>query len=188
MECDLTCYLDIVLEPDAEISAPALLNNLFAKLHRALVQSAKGDIGVSFPKYGKTLGDALRLHGSCAALETIMATPWLKGLRDYTEVGNIEKVPEKIKGYRTVFRVQQKSPQNMRKRSVAKGWLSEIQAQEQIPDTAQKCLSQPFILLKSVSTQQHMMLFIQYGALKKTPQKGGFSRYGLSKESTIPWF
>ncbi|WP_263364496.1 type I-F CRISPR-associated endoribonuclease Cas6/Csy4 [Candidatus Enterovibrio escicola] len=39
-------YIDIVVLPDAEISSPALINNLFAKLHRALVEHAGGDVVV----------------------------------------------------------------------------------------------------------------------------------------------
>lgn len=183
----LNCYLEILLEPDAEISAPALMNNLFAKLHRALAQYAKSDIAVSFPKYGKTLGNILRLHGSRASLEKLMAAPWLKGLRDYTLVSEIENVPDNIKGYRSIFRVQLKSAQNKRKRSVAKGWLSEAEAQQQIQDKKPP-LTQPFIQLKSLSTNQQMRLFIECGKVQKEAIKGEFSSYGLSQIATIPWF
>lgn len=136
-------YLDIHLEPDLEISAPALLNNLFAKFHRAMAQRCNGEIGVSFPAYHRYgLGDILRLHGSESALNTLMATLWLKGLRDYTSVKDIRAVPHKIKGYQTVYRVQQKSVDNKRKRSVRKGWLTEEEALQQISESQTRgCLA-----------------------------------------------
>lgn len=181
-------YIDIVVLPDAEISSPALMNNLFAKLHRALVEFAKGDIAVSFPKYGKTLGDILRLHGTHAALERLMIQPWLKGLRDYTSVSAISPVPENVQGYRTTFRVQQKSPQNMRKRSIAKGWLSEEEALHNIPDSKQKRLALPFLQIKSQSTKQEVRLFVGRGELVDKPEAGHFSSYGLSRTATTPSF
>ena len=42
-------YLDIQVQPDLEISAPALMNNLFAKFHRNMAQAMLGEIAVSFP-------------------------------------------------------------------------------------------------------------------------------------------
>lgn len=53
-------YLDIKLMEDLEFSAPILMNALFSKLHRALVEVSQGEIGVSFPVLsGKTLGNAV---------------------------------------------------------------------------------------------------------------------------------
>ena len=181
-------YLDIEVLPDPEISSPVLMNNLFAKLHRALVEYSHGKVAVSFPKYGKTLGDVLRLHGSRDALERVMVQPWFKGLRDYTSVGNTSPVPDNIQGYRTTFRVQQKSQHNIRRRAVAKGWLSEEEALHKIPDAKQKRLSLPFVQIKSQSTNQQMRLFIECGALLEKPVAGHFSSYGFSREATIPWF
>ncbi len=181
-------YLDIQVEPDLEISAPALLNNLFAKFHRAMAQHCNGQIAVSFPKYDKTLGDVLRLFGTQEVLEQFMAQPWLKGLRDYTQVSDIQAVPEEVKGYRSVFRVQRKSPQNKRKRAVSKGWLSETEALEQMPDQAFQPLSLPYLQLHSLSNKQVMRVYIQLGELGNQPQTGEVSSYGLSRTATVPWF
>jgi CRISPR-associated endonuclease Csy4 len=165
-----------------------LLNNLFAKFHRTMAQRVKGEIAVSFPFYQKGLGNTLRLHGSKEALESLMAQPWLKGLRDYLKVNEITPTPKEIKGYRSVYRVQQKSPQNIRKRSVAKGWLTEQEALARIPDSKQTLLSLPFLQIKSLSSNQMVKLFVQLGELESAPRVGRISSYGFSKTATIPWF
>ena len=184
----MDCYLDIHLLPDAELSSSALMNNLFAKLHRALVQHANGDIATSFPEYGQTLGKTLRLHGIEEALDGIMAQPWLKGLRDYTSRGDMLAVPTEVKGYRVITRVQQNTPNNLRKRSITKGWHTEDQARHLIPDSKFKRLSLPFIQLRSHSTRQEFYLFINRGTLQNHPTTGRFSCYGLSQGATVPCF
>lgn len=181
-------YVDIRVEPDLEISAPALLNNLFAKFHRTAAQMIKGQIGVSFPKYGQTLGEVLRLHGSQQALDLLMAQPWLKGLRDYTQVSEVQPIPQTIQGYRTVCRIQKKSPQNIRKRAVAKGWLTEQEALDKIPDAQQQMLTLPFLQLQSLSSKSMMRVYIQQGEITQQAVVGEFSSYGLSRSATIPWF
>lgn len=182
-------YLDIRLLPDLELSAPALMNNLFAKLHRALGHYGKGDIGVSFPQYDRSLklGEILRLHGSQAALHTLMEQSWMQGLRDYTRCGEISPVPDNVQ-YRTVKRLQKKSAHNKRQRSIAKGWLSEQDAFERIPDTQQTTLRLPFLQFRSLSNGNLMRIYIQHGPLRAAPQPGTFSVNGLSATATIPWF
>ncbi|MDA5483387.1 type I-F CRISPR-associated endoribonuclease Cas6/Csy4 [Yersinia intermedia] len=90
--------------------------------------------------------------------------------------------------YRTVRRVQAKSAHNKRQRSIAKGWLTEQQAFEQIPDTQQKSLRLSFIQLRSLSNGNTMRIYIQHGELQEQAQLGSFSAYGLSNSTTIPWF
>ncbi|MDW6005268.1 type I-F CRISPR-associated endoribonuclease Cas6/Csy4 [Vibrio mangrovi] len=181
-------YLDIQVEPDPEMSAPVLINHLFAKFHRVMMQICPNQIGVSFPHYGKTLGSVLRLHGTQTELETLMAENWLKGLRDYTCVSPIQAVPDCIHGYCTFSRIQQKSPHNMRKRSIAKGWLTPEEALTKIPDSQQKCLALPYLQLQSLSNKQVMRIFVQRGELNQKPVSGSFSSYGLSRSTTVPWF
>ncbi len=181
-------YLDIQVEPDLEITAAALLNNLFAKFHRTMAQHCLGEIAVSFPRYHRGLGDVLRLHGTQASLKKLMAQPWLKGLRDYTCVSEIRPVPTDIKGYRTVFRVQQKSPQNIRKRSVAKGWLSAEEALLKFSDEKQKTLNLPYLQVKSLSSDQMIKIFVRMGDIQETASQGEITTYGLSRSATIPWF
>ncbi|MCS3405985.1 type I-F CRISPR-associated endoribonuclease Cas6/Csy4 [Serratia sp. AKBS12] len=181
-------YLEIRVLPDPEFSTVALLEALYAKLHRALGNAGQGRIGVSFPAAGKTLGDRLRLHGSLAALTEFEQQPWRKGLRDYTEHSGIRPIPEQVK-FRTVRRVQVKSnAERLRRRSVAKGWLTQEQARERIPAAREQRCSLPFIRLKSLSSEQVFLLFIEQGTLRDTPTVGQYSAYGLSATATIPWF
>ncbi|MDS0116062.1 type I-F CRISPR-associated endoribonuclease Cas6/Csy4, partial [Enterobacter hormaechei subsp. steigerwaltii] len=44
-------YIEIRVLPDPEFSEEMLMPALMAKLHRALGQRGKGDIGVSFPAH-----------------------------------------------------------------------------------------------------------------------------------------
>lgn len=181
-------YLEIRVLPDPEFTAADLLNALFAKLHRALGQREKGDIGVSFPDAGKTLGNIIRIHGSAAALTDLQNHAWLKGLRDYTQASEILPVPADAK-FRTVQRVQVKSSAlRLRRRSVAKGWLTEQQAEERIPLTCEKRSTLPFLQLKSLSSRQIFKLFIAQGPIQSMPVIGTFSSFGLSATATVPWF
>jgi CRISPR-associated endonuclease Csy4 len=41
--------------------------------------------------------------------------------------------------------------------------------------------------LRSTSTGQSLMVFIENGPLQLEPVAGGFNAYGLSQEGTIPW-
>ena len=181
-------YLDIKVLPDLEITAPALLNNLFAKFHRAMAQTFKGKVAVSFPKYGRALGDVLRIHGSKLSIEVLMTEPWLKGLRDYTQIGDILPIPHELIGYRTVSRVQKKSPQNLRKRSIAKGWLTEEEAQHKIPDTKQPQLNLPYLQLQSLSNKNVLRIYVKHGDITQQAVSGEYSSYGFSSQATIPWF
>ncbi|WON78428.1 type I-F CRISPR-associated endoribonuclease Cas6/Csy4 [Serratia sp. UGAL515B_01] len=181
-------YIEIRILPDPEFSTTTLMEALFAKLHRALGQVAGGQIGVSFPAAGKTLGDKLRLHGSLDALRALDTQPWLKGLRDNTEHSGILPVPKRVQ-YRTVRRVQLKSnAERLRRRSVNKGWLTEEEARMRIPDTAEKRSSLPFIRMRSLSSEQTFLLFIEQGQIGEHATEGMFNAYGLSATATIPWF
>lgn len=181
-------YIEICLLPDTEFSPSLLMNALFAKFHRALVETGHGEIGVSFPQAQKTLGDTIRLHGSKNALQRIMAIGWLKGLTDYTHVTAITAVPDNCK-YRVVKRVQAKSSvERMYRRSVNKGWLTAEEAEARINAGKEQQLKLPFIQLKSHSSGQSFRLFIQQGKFLDAQVVGGFSAYGLSDVATIPWF
>ncbi|MER2493156.1 type I-F CRISPR-associated endoribonuclease Cas6/Csy4 [Catenovulum sediminis] len=181
-------YCEIKVLPDPEASEPVLVNNLMSKFHRTLVNLKMTDIGVSFPNYAKTLGDTVRFHSSEQSLNKLLETNWLKGLRDYCEVSAILPIPSKVQ-YRTVSRVQSKSVYNKRKRSVAKGWLTEREAEIKIDDSQQKTLKLPFLQLNSSSTQQdNIKLFVKHGELQTKSSTGTFNSYGLSKSATVPWF
>lgn len=181
-------YIDIKVLPDPEFTPSILMNALFAKFHRALVEAGHGEVGVSFPQAQKTLGDRLRLHGSLSVLQRLMGISWLKGLTDYTSVSAITPVPDNCQ-YRVVKRVQAKSSvERMYRRSVKKGWLTTEEAEIRANDHMEQYLKLPFVQLKSHSSGQEFRLFIQQGKLLDSPEEGKFSAYALSCEATIPWF
>lgn len=181
-------YLDIRVLPDPEFVETVLMNALFSKLHRGLVAVGEGRIGISFPKAQKQLGDVVRLHGPAAALETMMANGWMKGLRDYTQISNIQAVPE-VCQHRRVKRVQAKSSsERLRRRSIKNGKVSAEEAAERIPLSSEKRLNLPFLELKSQSTGQAFKLFVQQSEPHDEPSEGRFSSYGLSSTATVPSF
>lgn len=182
-------YLDIRLRPDPDFASIDLLSALVSKLHRALANRAKGDIGVSFPGYrGRYLGDHLRLHGSAGALQAFVGMQWLAGMRDHVEMGEPLPVPSGAR-HRIVRRVQAKSsPERLRRRRMKRHGISQDQAQALIPDAAAESLALPYVQLRSGSSGQRFPLFIDHRPPQASPQGGTFSSYGLSDTATVPWF
>lgn len=183
-------YLDIHLLPDPEFPAGQLMNALFSKLHRVLVQLNSRSIGVSFPEAGEGagLGQCLRLHGDLAALNDLLGQSWLTGMRDHVQLGQLLPVPADTRHCR-VHRVQvDSSPERLRRRAMKRHGLSEEQARERIPDSATKLLRLPYLSLRSQSTGQAFRLFIEQSTPLAEPLAGSFNAYGLSQEATVPWF
>lgn len=184
-------YIEMRIRLDPEFSPNVLLSALLVKLHRALVQHGKGDIGISFPEVDEdepTLGQVLRLHGAKATLLTFMGTGWFRSMHDYLGINEIATAPINAE-YRIVRRVQAKTNvERLRRRHMKRHRLSEAQAREKIPDTAIQRLHLPCVHMVSTSTGQPFPLFIQHGALTHEVKKGIFNSYGLSATATIPWF
>lgn len=183
----MNSFIDISVLPDPEFTESYIMNQVFLKLHHALVKIQNTAIGISFPKADKTLGNCMRLHGSSENLNMLMAEKWLSNLVDYTDQTAIQQVPQEAQ-HCTVKRVQAKSSaERLRRRSVTKGWLSEEGAVERITKDSEKRLNLPYINLKSSSTKQNFRLFIQQKAQSEAVA-GCFNTYGLSSKATVPWF
>jgi CRISPR-associated endonuclease Csy4 len=181
-------YIDIRILPNPDFSDSILMNELFSRLHKALVSFGQGEVGVSFPKVNKTLGGHLRLHGHQSSLQRLMAAPWIGELKDYVVASDIASIPESV-SYRIVKRAQAKSSsERLRRRSVRKGWLTKEEADLKIVDSTEKTLELPFLKVRSHSTGQLFRLFIEHGPIINTPVAELFSAYGLSPTATIPWF
>ena len=184
-------YIDITLRHDPEISAAHLLNALYAKLHRALVELGSGDVGVSFPRAaerGQHLGDVLRLHGSELALGRLSAMPWLQGMRDHVASNPVAPVPPGCQ-HRVIARVQAKSsPERLRRRQIRRHGLTAAEALDRIPDTARETLALPYLDVHSASTGQRFRLFVRQGPPQADAVEATFSAYGLSDTATVPWF
>jgi CRISPR-associated endonuclease Csy4 len=189
-------YIEIRLLPNPQVPESALMSILFSRLHHALFQEGRGEIGVSFPKaeissgakQKRSLGDRIRLHGSKQALERLMKLEWHKNLEDYFTEPFIRPVPKNC-AYCVVKRVQTKSnPERLYRRSVKKGKISLEDAEKKILECHQRTLKEPFVQLKSRSSGQLFRLFIQHGEILQTASPGAFSSYGLSSGATVPWF
>ncbi|HDZ55558.1 MAG TPA: type I-F CRISPR-associated endoribonuclease Cas6/Csy4 [Pseudomonas xinjiangensis] len=182
-------YLEIQLLADPEFPAPILMNALFAKLHRVLVQRENKRIGISFPTATPNhLGQRLRLHGTAAELDGLMAQPWLKGMRDHTEVSAIVNVPGNAQHIR-VQRMQAKSSaERLRRRYLHRHpGTTEEEVRNLIPGMVEKKLNLPYLRLKSTSSGQDFALFLQQSQAGQ-PVAGEFNGYGLSRTATVPWF
>lgn len=181
-------YIEIRVLPDPEFGEEMLMAALVTKLHRALGQRGKGDIGISFPEHGVKPGAVLRLHGQCQALDELESLAWQKGLTDYCLSSGIKAVPA-VSQWRCVSRVQVKSSvQRLMRRSVKKGWLTEAEAQQRLLTMPSVRTDLPWLNLRSLSTGQTFRLFIHHGDLLSAPVAGVFTTYGLSATATIPWF
>lgn len=189
-----THYIDITLLPDPEFSQAHLLSALVSKLHRALVQHGAGDIGVSFPQHvstprqQRTLGNVLRLHGTPAALQTLMEQDWLKGMRDHITLIPLAAVPHDA-AHRQVQRRQFKTnAERLRRRRMRRKGETAEQATAAIPDSVERRPHLPFVQLHSSSTGQPFCLYVEHGPLQAHPTPGSFNAYGLAQEATVPWF
>ncbi|GHD72973.1 type I-F CRISPR-associated endoribonuclease Cas6/Csy4 [Vogesella fluminis] len=190
-------YLDIRIHPDPEFALPLLLGALYAKLHRALAAQQCRDIGTSFPGYalavksdkGKiappTLGDTLRLHGSAAALDSLMAANWLAGMRDHVTPGHILPVPAAANLVRVQRKQAKSNPARERERLMRRKGVSEAEALRLIPDDKAKWLDLPYLTLTSHSTGQRFLLFIVQQTATQAAS-GEFNAYGLSQTATLP--
>jgi CRISPR-associated endonuclease Csy4 len=186
-----THYIDIALLPDPEFSHAHLLSALMAKLHRALVQLQADDIGISFPHYSlqpRSLGDLLRLHGSPAALQRLMAQPWLQGMRDHVRVTAPAPAPLGTP-HRAVRRRQFKTNvERLRRRRMKRKGETPEQATAAIPGSVERSPTLPYTQLRSTSTGQPFCLFIEQGPEQTNATPGSFNTYGLSTTATVPWF
>lgn len=185
-------YLDIRVVPDPETSASQLLDALYDRLHLALVQQRRNDLGVSFPGYSlapRAMGSLLRLHGQADTLRQFLQQDWLNGLRDHVRLSEVTPVPDTT-SHRCVHRRQFKtSAERLRRRRMRRKGETAEQAIQAIPQTMERQPDLPYLHLRSRSTgQPSFCLFIALGPLRQDANAGTFNSHGLSSTSTIPWF
>ncbi|PYG00399.1 CRISPR-associated Csy4 family protein [Thioalkalivibrio sp. ALE21] len=183
-------YMDIQVRPDPEFPVNTLLGALVSKLHRALVELEADDLGISLPEHEEEppLGKTLRLHGTATRLGTLMEIGWLRGMRDHLEIGEVRAVPPGA-AHRVVRRRQYKTnADRLRRRRMKRHNESYEEAARHIPDSVERKVKTPFVMVRSQSSGQAFSLFIEHGECQQTPVTGTFSTYGLSHGATIPWF
>lgn len=189
-----THYIDIVILPDPEFSHAHLMGALLSKLHRALAQLQSSSIGASFPQHvnapasKRSLGSTVRLHGTDAALQGLMDSDWLKGMRDHIALSALAEVPTNC-SHRIVLRKQFKTNvERLRRRRMQRKGETAEQAAEAIPLHVARSPDLPFANLRSLSTGQTFALFVDHGPLNSKPASGPFNSYGLSQGASVPWF
>lgn len=186
-----THYADLSIVPDPESSLVHLLGALYDRLHLALVQQRRDNIGVSFPGYStnpRSLGHVLRLHASAEVLSDFLQTDWLKGMRDHVRAPEIAAAPPDAI-HRTMQRRQFKtSVERLRRRRMQRKRETAHQAADAIPSSVQRTPDLPYAHVRSRSSGQPFCLFLALGAPKTAAVPGTFNTYGLSATATIPWF
>ncbi|MHA3903478.1 type I-F CRISPR-associated endoribonuclease Cas6/Csy4 [Castellaniella sp. WN] len=186
-----THSIDIRLLPDPEFSQAHLLGALYAKFHRALVGLGTHEIGVSFPQYSmqpRTLGRIMRVHGGGDALNALLFTDWLRGMRDHVELGALSAVPKEVQHRRLLRRQFKTSADRLRHRRMRRKGETYEQAAQAIPDSVEQQPDLPYVQLRSASTGQRFCLFLALGDPEPQAVAGEFNTYGLSSTATLPWF
>ena len=180
-------YIDVTLKPDAEMRENLLLNMLYSKLHKALIDLRSRTIGVSFPQYQVKLGKLLRIHGHSDGLQSLQQTNWIGGLVGYCEITPIKKIPDVI-GYRTVSRIRPNMSNSKLRRLKQRNSISEADIKNYKAKMYAQSLDNPYLELISSTNGQRYRRFIKFGELVDQPKVGQFDYFGFSKTATIPWF
>ena len=180
-------YFEITVLPDPEFPVTMLMNSLCSKLHRALHDMRSTAIGVSFPKYKKTLGNSLRVHGSSSSLVELQSKNWLGGINGYCQVADIDSVPERVQ-FRTLRRIQPKKSAAKLRRLEKRGSISYGEVNGYQLKMSSENLTTPYLELTSASNGHRHRRYIELGPLLDVPVPGKFDQFGLSKTATIPWF
>lgn len=193
-------YIDVKLLGDTEITLGFIWQKIYAQIHLALVEVRDENnlvaVGLSFPKYENhsfPLGDTLRIVAhSKEELEALALNRWLDRLLDYVVLSSINEVPTDINTYVSFGRKQVKvNIERLARRQAKRKGISFEEAlknYENFDEVEKKRENKlPYINVSSLSTQHEMKIFIQK-SIKKQSKIGLFSTYGLSNETTVPWF
>jgi CRISPR-associated endonuclease Csy4 len=191
-------YVDIALISNEEENLGYLWRKLYAQIHLALVEVRDENdlvsIGLAFPKYSddRFLGDTLRLFSvTKEELESLKLEQWLSRLEGYLFVGKIKEVPsttEFVSFRRKQFKTN--AERLARRQAKRKGISYEeaLKNYENFDEEEKKKKNRlPYINVKSLSSDREMKIFIEKSKAKEESQ-GLFSTYGLSSETTVPWF
>lgn len=180
-------YIDIQIKPDAEMRENVLLNKVYTKLHKALFSLKSTDIGISFPKYKVLLGDVIRIHGAANRLSELQNTNWLGGLVGYCEATKIQQIPNDV-DYRTVSRKQVNMTSAKLRRLIKRGSISDEEAKKYKAKMFAQGIDNPYLELDSISNGNTHRRYIDFGDHQEFPVAGEFDQFGLSKNTTVPWF
>lgn len=188
--------MDITLLASAEIGLNHLWEKVYHQIHIGLVETKDAynniTIGIAFPNYDASrqqLGNKLRLlAGTQQTIENFNASQRLSVLDDYVHLTKIRLVPDHIHGYAHFYRVQSKgSVAKLARRKAMRKNISFEKAESLLKDLPDQRIKEPFIWIKSHSSDERFPLFIGFESAAKS-DKSNFNSYGLSRESSVPIF
>jgi len=186
-------YFDIRAIPNPEIRQSAVMAHLMQQLHRLLPQYRRR-IGLDFPGYRKKqgLGAVIRVFGIAQDIQAIrQQVANANDITEYSLITSTEEIPNTVEQFARYTRVHAKGNSyfnRLKRRHQTRGtWTAELELQ--IRSKANLRLSFPHINLRSDSTGQNFILFINRTRVAK-PVAGLFNGYGLSGSdiSTVPVF
>ena len=180
-------YIDIKINPDAEMRENVLLNKVYTKFHKRLHDLASFDIGVSFPEYNIKLGRTLRIHGTNQRLQEVQSENWLGGLTGYCDISDIQKTPNQV-SHLTVSRKQANMTDAKLRRLIKRGSIKPDEVKRYKAKMFQEGIDNPFLELNSISNGYKHRRYLSFGDLQKEATAGNFDQFGLSKQATVPWF
>jgi len=180
-------YIEIKIQPDAEMRENVLLNKVYTKLHKTLCGLTSTDIGVSFPDYKIKIGRMIRIHSTKSRLEQLNNLHWLGGLIGYCKCSKTIKVPENHKNI-VISRKQSTMTQAKLKRLIKRKNISETDIKQYKAKMFSNGLDNPYLELESASTLNKYRRYIQFSHIKEQKITGTFDQFGLSKQATVPWF
>ncbi|WP_354622584.1 type I-F CRISPR-associated endoribonuclease Cas6/Csy4 [Psychromonas sp. MME2] len=183
----MNCFIDITLQPDAEMRENVLLNKVYTKFHKALCDQQSTKIGVSFPAYKVLLGRVIRIHGELATLTNFQSVNWLGGLSGYCKVNDILPIPEQVQ-HRVISRKQSSMTNAKLNRLIKRKTISAEEVKAYKAKMFTKGLDNPYLELESGSSGHLHRRYIQFGELSANAIDGEFDQFGLSKTATVPWF
>jgi len=181
-------YIDVKIKTDIAWQESLLLNKVYKKLHETLYMLESNDIGVSFPEYHIKLGSIIRIHGTKEALLKLQDTKWLNELTGFCDVMVIKKIPNKIDGYRNLSYFHPKMTNAKLRRLIKRNSIPPDDIESYKEKMHEQSLLNPYIEFREDSKKQKRRLYIKISDLIEKPIKGGFNKYGLSNNATIPSF
>ena len=185
-------YFDLKALPNAEIIQSAVVAELVQVIHK-YVPAYGGRIGLAFPAYGqqKTLGGIVRLVGNHQDITDMHASLIQSPVvQDYALTTRVAAVPDGVQKFVCYQRKHARGNsrfQRLKKRHQARGTWTDALEQAALDKTSRN-LFIPHLALKSASTGQTFMLFVerQHSSVEVP---GEFNGYGLGLNgATLPDF
>lgn len=180
-------FIEIKIKPDAEMCENLLLNKVYTKFHKRLMDLNSSEIGISFPEYSLKLGVTIRVHGNEKHLKEFQSDNWLGGLKGYCNTSEIHTIPDHVK-HRTISRKQANMTSAKLRRLIKRGNIEQNEIKKYKAEMFKRGIDNPFLELESSSNGHRHRRYIQFGEIKKVPTAGRFDFFGLSKSATVPWF